>query len=278
MSNAPPSDAAVPRCYFCGGHVRVRYTDQFHKVDATFGPFDFGECSDCGSGITLNPPPVERLAEFYARYSEWRPDFYKSAGSELDAQYRSYADRLLSLMPQGSWLDVGGGYGEVANLLAKKRPNGMVVDIGPAPEGLRVPYRSLDLNGLNWNIPKADFVYSVAVLEHVLNPAQFIAQCAALVRPGGTMVVICPDYGSLARRVLGRKWPYYLPGEHLNVPSRKGARRCLARSGLSGIEVRSIAVGYNLRYAVAAAGMPVRVPDVSLPMPTGILCATARAA
>jgi SAM-dependent methyltransferase len=267
----------MPECCFCGGHVTLRHHNQFHKVETTFGPFDFGECDDCGSGVTLNPPSPERLARFYATYDQWRPDFYKSADGELDAQYHSYAARLLPLVPDGSWIDIGGGHGEVANLIAKDNPAGTMIDIGPRPDGLTIDYRSVDLNNPDWEIPSFDFAYSVAVIEHVLSPARFIAQSAALVRPGGSLAIICPDYGSMARRLLGKAWPYYLPGEHLNVPSREGMRRSLTRAGLQNIDVRSITVGYNLRYAMAAAGLSaIKAPDVSLPMPTGVLCATAR--
>jgi SAM-dependent methyltransferase len=265
-------------CCFCGGHVRLRYKNQFHKMDTTFGPFDFGECDDCGSGITLNPPSPERLALFYSDYAKWRPDFYKAADRELDAQYQSYAARILPLAPSGTWLDIGGGFGEVANLIARRNANGTMIDIGPRPAGLTVDYRSVDLNNENWELPQFDFVYSVAVLEHVLHPDQFIAQSAAVVRPGGHIAVICPDYGSLARRLLGSAWPYYLPGEHLNIPSREGMRRNLARAGLDDVRVCGMTVDYNLRYALAAAGISaIKAPNVSLPMPTGILCATARA-
>ena len=42
--------------------------------------------------------------------------------------------------------------------------------------------------------------------------------------------MICPDYGSFARRALGRAWAYFEPGEHLSIPTREGALACVRRA------------------------------------------------
>lgn len=54
-----------------------------------------------------------------------------------------------------------------------------------------------------------------AVLEHLVNPASFLAKAATLLNPGGFCFVLVPNFKSLAVRLLGAKYRYILP-QHVN--------------------------------------------------------------
>ena len=61
--------------------------------------------------------------------------------------------------------------------------------------------------------------------------------------------MICPDYGSFARRALGRAWAYFEPGEHLSIPTREGALACVRRAATERDSVRSnIALANVVRF------------------------------
>lgn len=283
------------RCPYCASaDLETAYRGEFHKVDRSFGPFDLGACGRCGSLATVNPPSPDRLAEFYRRYDQFRPDWYKAgaAAGALRAQYEFYARHVGADLAAGrTWIDIGAGHGEVSNLLAERHPDcaGTAIDIGERPSSLRAEtgYESIDLNRPGWLDMlgrRFDRVFAVAVWEHVLDPGQFAREALSLVAPRGRLILICPDYGSLARRILGRRWPYFEPGEHISIPTREGARRCLeaacADLGLDGAVVRAkpLNVGYSLGYLSSvlrlrplAALIP---PGWSAPLPTGILSAT----
>ena len=287
-------------CPFCGqGGGAILHRSEFHKVNVSFGPFDLFRCSSCGSAGTANPPSPERLNAFYERYEEHRPDWYNAAArdSSLDAQYRFYASRISRLLPRADarWADIGAGHGEVASLVHEHHPSsfGLAVDIGERPARLSpaVEHVSIDLNGPSWAQAlgkRFDLVFSVAVWEHVLAPEDFARQCLSLVAPGGLLVMVTPDNGSLAARVLGRRWPYFEPGEHLSVPTRRGARDCLARAaaalgfraGNVEIVVRPLLVGYSLRYLATVLRLKrlasLIPPGLTAPLPTGVLVAQVR--
>lgn len=269
----------------------MTYRGEYHKVDETFGPFDLFECRNCGSLGTATPPSKERLAQFYQDYDSVRPDWYNQASADgaLEAQYRFYANFLKrSIAPNQSWLDVGAGHGEVANIVSTTRNGGTAIDIGDRPPTLShaVDYKSIDMNADEWAKHvgrKFDLVYAVAVWEHVLSPASFAQQCLSLVSEGGRLVLICPDYGSIARKVLKKSWPYFEPGEHLTIPTRRGAKRALNSASKSlGIEgarigARNLNVGYSLRYLLTVLRFrqtaTLLPPSLALPLPTGLLAA-----
>lgn len=213
------------------------------------------------------------------------------ADGALKSQYVYYADYIAALIntPGQSWLDVGAGHGEVANLLAHQFPNGHALDIGPRPSKLssNIAYDSKDINNSDWARElqqKYDVVFSVAVWEHVYSPKDFATQTLSAVSPGGTLCLICPAYDSVARKVLGTRWPYFEPGEHISIPSKKGARECLVSAAraldrdIKVIRVQALNVQYSLRYLFYVLRMQkiakLFPPEMSAPLPTGILAAT----
>lgn len=286
-------------CSFCEGREhRANLPGKFHKVTPSFGPFDIVECRDCGSMDTLNKPNKERLSNFYRDYEQARPDWFKegAANAALASQYRYYADFVGKHLvdPSGRWMEVGAGGGEVSTFMKQKFPrsSGGAMDIGPRPGGLgqEVDYISADLNEHPWNMEAAgaNLVFSVAVWEHVLSPANFVHQLISLTAPKGTVVIITPDYGSAARKLMGERWPYFSPGEHLSVPTRAGATRCATRQlealGYAPdqyhIKTIPISVGYSISYLMSVLGLSFvakLIPaSLALPMPTGILATVIR--
>lgn len=97
-------------------------------------------------------------------------------------------------------LDVGCGGGLVAEPLARLGGQVTGVDAGDAnikaglvhaeASGAAVDYRVGTVEGLIAGGEKPfDIVLTLEVVEHVADPARFLADCASLVKPGGLMIV-----------------------------------------------------------------------------------------
>ncbi|HVY70342.1 MAG TPA: methyltransferase domain-containing protein, partial [Verrucomicrobiae bacterium] len=52
-------------------------------------------------------------------------------------------------------------------------------------------------------------------MEHLIEPARFLARAATLLRPGGHCFILVPNLESLAIRLCGPKYRYVMP-DHLN--------------------------------------------------------------
>jgi 2-polyprenyl-6-hydroxyphenyl methylase/3-demethylubiquinone-9 3-methyltransferase len=96
-------------------------------------------------------------------------------------------------------LDVGCGGGLLCEPLARLGAAVTGIDLAtPSIEvatrhagaaGLRVDYRVADASQLAAERARFDLVCAMEVVEHVADPAEFLATCAALVRPGGALVL-----------------------------------------------------------------------------------------
>ena len=65
-----------------------------------------------------------------------------------------------------------------------------------------------------------------AVLEHLVEPKQFLARAAQLLRPGGHLLALVPNLDSLAIRLLGARYRYVMP-DHVNYFDAASLRRLI---------------------------------------------------
>ncbi|MFT3946897.1 MAG: methyltransferase domain-containing protein [Agriterribacter sp.] len=185
-----------------------------------------------------------------------------------------------------TWMDVGAGNGELALQLTKKYPfaKGLAIDFHNEPEVLKqqgkVDWESKDLNAGNV-YPDADFIFLITVLEHVMFPDKIIDALLNSLNHEGRLYITVPDFGSMANRLLKKKWPYFLPGEHLCIPTIKGmqlllSRKCNEKSEQGFFEINvgktiiPYPVGYYMEY-FAGIKLPGTLANIPLSIPTGLL-------
>jgi SAM-dependent methyltransferase len=219
-------------------------------------------CRACGAGWQDPPPAPETVA---AAYRAMRDDLYLA---EEPVRRRSLSRNLARLARRsggrrGRLLDVGCSAGLFAELardagwevqgiepslwLAEKarRRLGDVV-VCARFEEVALPAESFDAVCL-WD-----------VLEHVDDPAAFLARAAALLRPGGLLALNVPNLQSRIARALGRRWPLLLP-EHLFFFSPASLRLLFARQGIGEIELHLHPVFFGagfVAHRLAQHGVP----------------------
>jgi len=247
MTNLIPVD-----CPLCGSHShKLLFRRKDHRLQVTDELFDIVRCRDCGLAYVNPRPDDEAIKKYYT------DEFYDadrapeealiSIKPRLDGMYSHVAD----LQP-GRVLDIGCFKGEFLETMRRhgwcvngvelhaRPPNLFNIDIHYGPIEL-APYEPASF----------DLITIWAVLEHVLDPRGILMACRRLLKPGGRLVVLVPNFNSLP----GRYMQHDDVPRHITMFTKATLYRLLDETGFQptrfhcGQEVYSGTVRGALNYA-----------------------------
>ena len=184
-------------------------------------------CRHCGVA-TIDPwPTAEELDRAYA--GPYRPAAGRFAGpgDRLLRRARArLAGRLDAIAPPGPVLDVGAGEGVLLDALHA---------VGREATGLEREATRPDV--LDCDLAEVEAKWAAVVfwhsLEHLPEPARALEQAAALLEPGGVLVIALPNTESIQCRLFGRRWFALDSPRHLLHLGSGTLRRRLAELGLT---------------------------------------------
>jgi 2-polyprenyl-3-methyl-5-hydroxy-6-metoxy-1,4-benzoquinol methylase len=181
------------------------------------------------------------------------PRIYQMAGA-LAVRIPRYRELLWALtqwlprMENGMLLDVGCGNGF---FLKRMRDLGWTVQgIDPdrrAVEQARSRF-ALDVVAAPFeehHFPDDSFDAVVVshVIEHVHDPVSLLRECRRILKPGGKLVVLTPNFIGLQGRWLGTSWAGIDCPRHMFLFSRRSLGRCCEIAGLRVASLRTTARG-----------------------------------
>ena len=233
---------AVPACILCGG---TRVAPQFPGSGAASPTSPVSEryrithservlvhgivrCLDCGL-VTLPlsyAPPVS--------YEDAADPYY----IEQAPQRIANAHRLLSLVPSGGrLLEIGSACGF---LLVAARERGFTVrGVEMSAWASRYARETYGLDVHTGTLESAampaasvDVVVMADVIEHLHDPPATMREIHRVLAPGGRVLLLTPDVGSVMARLAGPRW-WGLLDDHYFYFSRQTLRRLLEREGFA---------------------------------------------
>jgi SAM-dependent methyltransferase len=159
-------------------------------------------CSRCGVATTSPWPSDEQLAAAYAVWYRPEGGRFSGAGDAVLRRTRSaLANRLHRVLPPGPVLDVGAGDGTLVG--AFRRHGREATGVDPYAASASPHVRAVEFEDVTDTWSAVIFWHS---LEHLRRPVQALRHAAALVIPGGVLVVAVPNAASLQARLFGDGW------------------------------------------------------------------------
>jgi 2-polyprenyl-3-methyl-5-hydroxy-6-metoxy-1,4-benzoquinol methylase len=183
-------------------------------------------CADCGM-VTLplgHAPPLS--------YEDAADPYYLEQAPQRIAN----AHRLLAMLPAGGrLLEIGCACGF---LLVAARERGFAVQgveisawaSGYARQSLGLDVKTGYLERLPLPAESYDVVVLADVIEHLTDPRATVRHIHRLLKPGGRLLLLTPDVGSVMARLAGPRW-WGLLDDHYFYFSRATLRRLLESEG-----------------------------------------------
>jgi SAM-dependent methyltransferase len=120
-----------------------------------------------------------------------------------------------------------------------------------------------------------DTVCMFQVLDHLPDPAGVLAECAALLRPGGTLLLLHHDASALSAKVLGRRSPI-VDLQHTYLYDRITTALIASKAGLEPVEDGRVTNVYSARYMAQLVPMSRGIKGRLLTGPAGRALASVR--
>jgi 2-polyprenyl-3-methyl-5-hydroxy-6-metoxy-1,4-benzoquinol methylase len=204
-------------------------------------------CRDCGLGML----PARLRGSAAVAYAQGEDPSYLQQSPERIAN----AHRVLSLIPSGGrLLDVGCACGF---LLVAARERGFEVH-GVEPSAWATEYARREFGLDVWHgyleaAPLEPASFDVVVLadaiEHLLDPRTALVKLHRLLKPGGRVLILTPDLGSVVARLAGTHW-WGLLDDHYHYFDRRTLRRLLEDEGFTVERIAALGREFALQHWV----------------------------
>ncbi len=229
----------VPTCHVCN-------SPSFDAVlSADAGNLELNRCSACGfvylSSWQESVARADELYDYYAQLTD--EDLAERHSAENRARQRALLQKLSSYTTGRKLLDVGCGDGQLLETATKAGWEPAGIDLSEAAVEL-CRRRGLDASNTDFfdralDTRRFDVIVMSELIEHVPAPQRFLSRAESLLEPGGVLYLTTPNFGSLARRMLGARWSVIHP-EHIGYFEPSTLRDMVSReTGLHALEVEA---------------------------------------
>jgi 2-polyprenyl-3-methyl-5-hydroxy-6-metoxy-1,4-benzoquinol methylase len=260
------SQHETPGCWVCGctrarafkprSLLRALEPDDLNITDARYGStLALSQCQACGFVYAVDPM-LDDLNGLYERLHD--PD-YEHTQESRGHQMRRLLRVILHLHPHAKrLLDIGAGAGALVRHACDLGLDAIGVEpsVSHVESGARInrvhllqgrfPHPALERR-------QFDIITMIDVIEHVTEPVDLLRHAADALTPGGMLVVVTPDLGSVAARFLKHRW-WHFRLAHVGYFNRETLLRAADRASLRAVDIRRPRSYFTVEYILARLG------------------------
>jgi 2-polyprenyl-3-methyl-5-hydroxy-6-metoxy-1,4-benzoquinol methylase len=206
------------KCYLCNSmHLKPLYLDK-----------NIYKCKDCNFVFYKNIPSSDDLNMIYSNYS--REEYIteisrKKISRELNSLLRTHKIENVLDIASGEcyFLDILHDINPELNLFATEHETAKnrVISKGHTfIEGEFFPKTDI----------KFDLIIFTEAIEHINDVEKFLNNAYELLNQGGLIYITTPNFNSLERLIMGKKWGMVIPPEHLSYFTTSTLHKIMTKS------------------------------------------------
>lgn len=242
------------KCYLCQSQM----SPFIHKNGYTIY-----RCGRCGLGHTDLKKDYQQFIKDYYNKGFFTGDprrsayiSYQNDKPMIARNLKKFLSHIKKIKPGGSLLDVGCAFGYFVELALGEGYNAYGIDasayaVAQAEKTLgdsRV--REETASTLTFAPQSFDIITMFDVFEHLGDPATDLVKLTKLLKDDGVIVIATGDTQSLAARVFGRRWTFFIPPQHLFFFDRQNLTRLLGKVGLQPLSWFRVGKWLSLGYVL----------------------------
>lgn len=250
-------------CVVCVGDMNYLLAgrDFLHKISES--DFDIYKCATCGLESVIPIPSQREIIKFYpSTYYAYNVKAVKNDSflirlreKIVDSAYNkstpknfyyylakitkhSFSGLPLSASGNNHFLDIGCGDGYNLELMKKYGWGCYGFEISSRKHTQNNIYFAKNLQSVNFGEMKFDYIRIWHVLEHVIDPQQFLEKVARLLAEGGKIEIGIPNTHSLYAGIFGKYWYNRDIPRHVINYNVKNAKQVLGHHDLTVLRIK----------------------------------------
>lgn len=187
-------------------------------------------CSQCQLGFT-HPVPTN--------FSRYYPKDYFSPIKNFVYQLLQVRrpEILKHYMHKGNLLDIGCGDGSIRDTLPEFHYEGVETPFA----GARKPFvQTRGVERMNVKPNSKDIVSFWESFEHLADVVDALKKSHRALKRNGILIIECPNWNSIERRIFGNRWFHYDPPRHITHFTPKGLKKLLNDQKFEVVEQKTL--------------------------------------
>ena len=246
--NGTPTEGNVLLCEHPASRAKTLFSARDYITREDFG---LGYCRRCRLDVTIPVPTDAKIGKYYplGYYGSGRR-FMGAVEWLLDHLHNYRAYQIEQHQRPGKVLDVGCGRGLLLNKLRQRGWDPLGTELSEdaaayARDQLGLPVITQPLEEIGFPSNEFDLVILWHVLEHVQSPRDIVREVARILKPGCTLLVAVPNFGSWEARWSRDKWFHLDVPRHLTHFTPRSLGRILEEAGIPITSVNFFSTEYD---------------------------------